>query len=215
MPRPLRIQTPNLVRHVVSRGNGKMSIFLDDVDYRQFVHLLGVVTLEAGIRCWNYCLMPNHYHATLEPTLPNLSVAVRRFNGVYGLWWNKRHERVGHVFQGRFKDQIVDHESYALTLCRYVVLNPVRAGLVKHPCEWPWSSYLATAGRCSPPAFLSAATLGLFGDGDVAALQERFARFVEGWEEDNAAMDRIRSKDRILGGREFRERVISSNSRLG
>jgi REP element-mobilizing transposase RayT len=191
-----------------------MSIFLDDVDYRQFVHLLGVVTLENGIRCWNYCVMPNHYHATLQPTQPNLSVALRRLHGVYGLWWNKRHNRVGHVFQGRFKDQIVDHESYALTLCRYVVLNPVRGGLVKHPGDWPWSSYRATSGRCTPPAFLSAATLGLFGDGDLATLQERFSRFVAGSEDDSAATDRIRSHDRILGDRAFRDRIISSDSRL-
>ena len=188
-----------------------MPIFLDDVDYRQFIHLLGLITLEAEIRCWNYCVMPNHYHATLQPTRPNLSVAVRRLNGVYATWWNKRHDRVGHVFQGRFKDQIVDHESYALTLCRYVVLNPVRGGLVKGPGDWPWSSYDATVGRCARPAFLSDSALGLFGDGDTGTLQQRFAKFVAGSEEDRAAIDRIRSPDRILGDREFRDRVMSSS----
>ena len=90
--------------------------------------------------------MPNHYHATLQPSQPNLSEALRRLNSVYARWWNERHQRVGHVFQGRFKDQIVDRDSYLLTLSRYVVMNPVRAGLVERPEDWRWSSYRATAG---------------------------------------------------------------------
>jgi putative transposase len=75
MARAPRIQTPSLIRHVMSRGNGRMCIFLDDADYRQFVNVLGDVVEGFAIRCWNYCLMPNHYHATLQPTLPNFSAA--------------------------------------------------------------------------------------------------------------------------------------------
>lgn len=191
----------------MSRGNGRMPIFLDDADYRQFVHVLGEVVNELAIRCWNYCLMPNHYHATLQPTAPNLSEAIRRVNSAYALWWNKRHERVGHVFQGRFKDQVVDQESYLLTLSRYVVLNPVRAGLVKQPEDWRWSSYRAVAGSCPSPAFLAtSATLRLFGEGDDPVLQARFARYVSA-PTDDASIDRIRSNDRVLGTKEFKDRI--------
>ncbi len=211
MPRHLRIQEPDLIRHVMSRGNAKMRIFLDDVDCSHFMCLLTDVLAESAIRCWNYCLMPNHYHLTLQPTRPNLSQAIARLNGVYGLWWNRRHEKVGHVFQGRFKDQVVDREEYLVALSRYVVMNPVRSGLVQRPEDWRWSSYRATAGLCSAPAFLdSSATLELFGRGE-----EGPARFVAAMAEaaDLAQMDRIRSNERILGPLAFKKRIEASQPR--
>ncbi len=215
MPRRPRIQTPDLLRHVMSRGNGRMQIFLDDVDYRHFVHIMGDVVDKLAIRCWNYCLMPNHYHATLQPSAENLSEAVRRINSMYALWWNRRHARVGHVFQGRFKDQIVDRESYLLALSRYVVLNPVRADLVKRPEDWRWSSYSATVGLAPLPTFLAAdATLGLFGDGEAHVLQSRFTRHITAPTDDAAWQDRIRSNDRILGSRAFKERVTRGGGDL-
>ena len=181
-----------------------MRIFLDDTDYSHFVNVLREVVEEFDIECWNYCVMPNHYHATLRPTLPNLSEALQRLNSDYAKWWNVRHQRVGHVFQGRFKDQIVQCDRYLLALCRYVALNPVRAGLAQRPEEWPWSSYAATVGLTSQPTFvLIGETLRQFGDGDLDALQARFAEFVEG--SDGLAVDtRIRSSVRILGDKEFR-----------
>jgi putative transposase len=146
MARKPRIQTPGLLRHVVSRGNGRMCIFLDDGDYRQFVHLLGLVCEEYAVECWSYCLMPNHYHAALRPQRANISAAIRCLNGEYAQWWNRKHGKVGHAFQGRFKDQIVQRERYLLALLRYIALNPVRAGLAPRPEEWDWSSYRALAG---------------------------------------------------------------------
>lgn len=193
-----------------------MTIFLDDGDYRHFVYLLGQVTQDAAIHCWNYCLMPNHFHATLQPTRPNLSEALRRLNGVYGLWWNKKHGRVGHVFQGRFKDQIVEQEAYALTLSRYVVRNPVRARLVKHAEDWAWSSYRATAGTGAPPEFLQVGmTLELFGGGDAQSKRDRFVRFVTASEEDDAAVDRFRSSERIVGSKQFRDLVLATIGETG
>jgi len=192
----------------MARGNRKMVIFLDDRDYRQFVFLLGETVSSLRLKCWNYCVMPNHFHATLQPTQPNLSEAVRRLNSEYAQWWNRRHGRVGHVFQGRFKDQIVDRESYLLALSRYVVLNPVRASIVKAPEEWPWSSYQATMGFCPPPAFLSTdLTLGLFGSDDVAMLRARFSATIGAGLSDAALSDRIRSNERILGTAAFKEAV--------
>jgi REP element-mobilizing transposase RayT len=186
-----------------------MSIFLDDADYRMFVYLLGDVVERFNIECWNYCLMPNHYHATLQPTLPNLSQAIRRLNGVYGLWWNRRHERVGHVFQGRYKDQVVDRDTYLLALSRYVVMNPVRGGLAERPADWPWSSYRATAGLEAAPSFLSTrSTLRLFGDGPDELLQTWFENAVT-TPGDAVILDRIRSNDRVLGSRSFKDQVES------
>ena len=181
-----------------------MRIFLDDIDYSHFVNVLREVVEEFDIECWNYCVMPNHYHATLRPTQPNLSEALQRLNSDYAKWWNVRHQRVGHVFQGRFKDQIVQCDRYLLALCRYVALNPVRAGLTQRPEEWPWSSYAATVGLTSQPTFfLIGETRRQFGDGDPDALQARFAEFVG--RSDGLAVDtRIRSSVRILGDKEFR-----------
>ena len=204
MARKQRIQTPGLIRHVMARGNGRMQIFLDDVDYRKFEYLLGDILEEFQIKCWNYCVMPNHYHATLCPTLPNLSDALRRLNGVYAQWWNWRHSRVGHVFQGRFKDQIVQEQTYLLALCRYVAMNPVRANLVEQPDKWPWSSYAGLVGLRPAAAFVDIdLTLRHFGEGDTRILRTRFADFVT-MNTDQGTDARIRSNERILGDRSFK-----------
>jgi REP-associated tyrosine transposase len=201
---------PGLVRHVMSRGNGQMRIFLDDADYRQFIYILGDVVEESEIECLNYCVMSNHYHATLKPSRPNLSEAIRRINSEYAQWWNKRHQRVGHVFQGRFKDQIVETTEYLLTLSRYVVMNPVRAKLVEHPKDWPWSSFCATVGQISTPSFLAVnSTLRLF-DEDESSGQIRFAQFVSAEPNDQAIVERIRSNERILGTAAFKAAVKAS-----
>jgi putative transposase len=189
----------------MARGNGRMTIFLDDEDRRQFLQLFHEVLEDFALDCWNYCLMPNHYHATLRPTLPNISAAVQQLNGRYGQWWNQRHTKVGHVFQGRFKAQIVQRDGYALSLSRYVALNPVRAGLVERPEEWPWSSYASTIGLCPSPPFLCVgATLAMFGDADRATLQKRFAEFVLADDEDAVTTERLRSSQRIIGDADFK-----------
>lgn len=217
MARPKRIQIPGLIRHVMARGNGRMRIFLDDADYKQFVHVLGDVTEDLDIECWNYCVMPNHYHATLRPTLPNLSEALRRVNSIYAQWWNRRHGRVGHVFQGRFKDQIVQREGYLLALCRYVALNPVRARLVERPEHWEWSSYAATVGLRPSPSFLAlTAVLHQFGEGERPILQARFAGHVLGNPDEGCCTeDRIRSSERILGDRAFKRAFRAEARRKG
>jgi REP element-mobilizing transposase RayT len=188
----------------MARGNGRMTIFNDERDYRSFVALMGDVLQEYAIDCLNYCLMPNHYHCTLQPTLPNLSEAIQHVNGVYAQRWNKRHDHVGHVFQGRFKDQIVQREGYLLYLCRYVARNPVRAKLVEVPEEWEWSSYAATIGLRPAPAFLNvASTLSQFDPGDERALQARFQSFVSG-DPDEVMEERFRANERIVGDLEFK-----------
>ena len=185
-----------------------MQIFLDDQDYLRFIGFLGDVVEKFEIECWNYCVMPNHYHATLRPAKPNFSEAMRKLNGNYAQWRNRRHRRVGHAFQGRFKDQIVDTDEYLLVLSRYIALNPVRAGLTQTPDQWRWSSYAATIGLQPAPPFLSIGpVLGQFGSEEPEILRKRFADYVEGQNEDQAADDRIRSNVRILGNKAFRRRI--------
>ena len=155
MARPLRIQAPGLTYHVTARGTGRMTIYRDDRDRRTFLHLLAAIVAPYRLHCLAYCLMDTHYHLVTTTLDANLSRAIKHLNGTYAQWWNHRHGRPGHVFQGRFGSQIIDGDLYLLAACRYVVLNPVRAGVVRRPADWRWSSYRATAGMVRVPAFLN------------------------------------------------------------
>ena len=163
MARQLRLEFPGALYHLTARGNEQQSIFHNDTDRQHFLKLLGREILQQRWRCYAYCLMGNHYHLLLDTPEPNLSRGMRRLNGSYTQRFNWRHQRVGHLLQGRFKSILVERESYLLELCRYVVLNPVRAGMVSTPAEWAWSSYEATAGLGAVPPWLDVAgVLALF-----------------------------------------------------
>lgn len=113
------------------------------------------------VRIWNwichaFCLMTNHYHLVIETPEGILSKGMRQLNGVYTQASNPRHGRVGHLFQGRYKAILVDGDAYLLELTRYVVLNPVRAGMIKHPEEWIRSSFRAMTGKSNVPPWLAA-----------------------------------------------------------
>jgi len=155
MARPLRIQYPGALYHITVRGNARASIFKDDTDRQAFLRILSQVIERHQWLCHAYCLMGNHYHLLIETPEANLSPGMRQLNGIYTQAFNRRHIRVGHVLQGRFKAILVDKDSYLLELCRYIVLNPVRANMVKLPKSYPWSSYRASAGLSRPPAFLN------------------------------------------------------------
>lgn len=155
MSRPLRIEFAGGLYHVTSRGDGREAIFLGEEDRRLFLGVLSEVVPDVNWAVHAYCLMDNHYHLLIETPEGNLSKGMRQLNGVYTQRFNRQHGRVGHVFQGRYKAIIVQKESYLLELARYVVLNPVRARMVRAPTEWPWSSFRATAGRCDAPFWLT------------------------------------------------------------
>jgi putative transposase len=155
MARPLRVEYEGAAYHITSRGNAGTAIFLDDGDRARFLEVLGTVVERFDWICHAYCLMTNHYHLLVETPQPNLSRGMQHLNGVYTQWFNREHSRAGHLLQGRFKSIVVEKENYLLELARYIVLNPVRAKLVRSARDWRWSSYRATAGQVDPPGFLT------------------------------------------------------------
>jgi REP element-mobilizing transposase RayT len=154
MSRPLRIEFPGAIYHVTSRGDRLEPIFDDDADRQTFLETVGVALERFDACAFAYCLMDNHYHLVLHTRRANLSMLMRHINGVYTQSYNRRHRKVGHLFQGRFKAILVDQDAYLLEVCRYVDLNPVRAHMVAHPIDWPWSSYRAHVGEQAPQAWL-------------------------------------------------------------
>lgn len=125
-----------------------------------------------------YCLLGNHYHLLVETPRPTLSRGMRNTNGVYAQWFNRRHGKVGHLFQSRYGAVLVEREPHALALAAYIVQNPIRAGLVDRPADWPWSSYRATAGLCDPPTFLTTDFLLGQLSPDLAEARRRFRDLV-------------------------------------
>jgi putative transposase len=178
MTRPLRLEFAGALYHLTSRGDGREDIYLKDSDRRLFLDVLGNVCERFNWTVHAYCLMSNHYHLVVETPDGNLSKGMRQINGVYTQSFNKVYARVGHVFQGRYKAILVQKEAYLLELARYVVLNPVRAGMVRDPGEWPWSSYRAMFDPAHAPEWLETRwILSAFGETESDAVK-RYAQFV-------------------------------------
>jgi REP element-mobilizing transposase RayT len=195
---------------VTNRGVEKRSIYADDCDRLHFLHLLEKVIHDYRWQLRAYVLMSNHYHLFFRTPLTNLSRGMQDLDGDYASFFNARHRRVGHLFQGRFKGHLVDTETYLLSLSRYIVLNPVRAGMVEAPGEWPWSSYRATAGLAEVPRWLDPGPiLDAFNADDWNEAMHGYREFVAAaigkdaspWENLVAGM--------FLGGNAFVEDVIS------
>lgn len=146
MARPLRFEHSHALYHVTARGNERQKIVRDDGDRSRFVQLLSQTVKEQGLVLHAWVLMDNHYHLMVETPNANLAKSLRQLNGIYTQWFNRKHHRVGHLFQGRYKAILVGKDTHLKSLCRYVVLNPVRAKMVKNPKEYHWSSYRSTAG---------------------------------------------------------------------
>lgn len=179
MARPLRIEYDGALYHVTSRGNEQKPIFRNHSDRELFLTVLSQVTERFHWLCHAYCLMDNHYHLVIETPDANLSKGMRQLIGVYTQAFNRCHHRAGHLFQGRFKGILVQKESYFLEVCRYVVLNPVRARAASHPRDWAWSSYLATGGLTAVPRFLTVdEILSHFGQRRGPA-REKYRQFVK------------------------------------
>ena len=155
MARQPRVEYAGAFHHVMSRGNDGIPIFRDDEDRQLFLDLLAHEIARSNWILHEYCLMTNHYHLEIETPECTLSTGMHRFLGRYAQRFNKRHGRRGHLFQERFKNVLVEKESYGIALSRYIVLNPVRAGMVARPEDYIWSSYRARAGFASCPEWLT------------------------------------------------------------
>jgi putative transposase len=180
--RPLRIEFPGAIYHVTSRGDRSEAIFVDDDDRGALLNVVAQALSRFDAQMLAYCLMGNHYHFVLHTRQANLSLLMRHINGVYTQTFNRRHGKVGHLFQGRFKAILVDRDGYLLEVCRYVELNPVRAGIVDKPSRWSWSSYRAHVGLAQVPVWLDM-------DGLHGYVLGRTVR---------TAMDRRRAADRYV-----------------
>ncbi|WP_245731841.1 transposase [Thiocapsa roseopersicina] len=178
MARPLRIELAGGLYHVTSHGDRREAIYRDDADRSAWLALFTEVCARFHWRCHAYCQMTNHYHVVVETPEGNLSKGMRQLNGVFTQRVNRRHGLVGHLLQGRFKGILVERDAYLLELTRYVVLNPVRAGMVADAGDWAWSSYPVMLGRVPAPPWLETDwVLGQFGHGRVAA-RAAYAAFV-------------------------------------
>ena len=218
MTRSPRLEYPGAIYHVTTRGVRQDLIFIDDRDRMALLTLLTRALRACDARIFAFCLMGNHYHFVLQTHRANLSVLMHRINSKFSLIFNRRHVRRGQVFDGRFKAMHVERDAYLLEVCRYVDLNPVRAGLVESPAQWLWSSYGAHAG-CRPalPWLASAAVheaLTGVAPRDAAQLvtaQRRYADWV------NAGVDKRLWRESLregiyLGDQQFVEQMKSRGS---
>jgi len=179
MARPLRVEYPGAFYHVINRGNAGENLFKGIRDREKFLEYLATASERFSLKIYTYCLMTNHFHVLLETQLSNLSQAIQWVNVSYAGYFNRKYQRNGHLFQGRFKSILVDADEYLKQLSRYIHLNPVRANLVAHPDEYKWSSYSTITGKTKEPAWLESAwLLSKFGTKRKQAITN-YKKFVE------------------------------------
>jgi putative transposase len=177
--RQLRQQAPDTIYHLGCRGTALQSIFEDETDRLLFLRILDRVVREFKWTCHSYCLMNSHYHLILQTSEPNVASGMQYLNGVYSQRFNKRHGRIGHLMEGRYWSRIIDSENYFYTASRYIVLNPVRAGICERAADWMWSSYCATAGFVEEPGFLHTDLVLQQPEGCEARAREAYIRSIE------------------------------------
>ena len=178
MPRAARIDIPGLVYHITSRGVKRLPIFQDDADRQQFLRLLSRTRHEYPFQLHAYCLMTNHFHLLLQTVDHSLSKTMQYFKTAYAKWFNRQMGHVGHAFQGRFHSIPVQEDAYFTTVARYIHLNPVKAGLVKRPEDYPWSNYGRLLRAEADPLVDPSMLLGYFGM-DISKQREKYRLFVE------------------------------------
>lgn len=205
MARPLRVQYNGAIYHVTSRGNSRDPIFYSDHDRILFLEILHKVTERFHWLCHVYCLMNNHYHLVVETPEGNIAAGMRQLNGVYTQEFNRGHGRVGHVFQGRYKAILIERESYLLEVCRYVVLNPLRAEIVTSVEDWKWSSYRATAGMEEPHGCLFVAWVLDQFDNERSAAEKQYREFVRQGIRDVSIWEKVKGQT-LLGDDNFIEK---------
>lgn len=204
MARSVRMEYPETFYHILSRGNEKRDIFYDKEDYLRFLDVLGKTVERFKLEIHAYVLMKNHYHLLVKTTEANLSQAIQWLGVSYSVWFNRHHQRSGHLFQGRFKSFMVENERYFTATCLYIHGNPIRAGLVKKLWDYPWSSCRAYMNKMQEVSWLrTELILGMYGGSRKAFIA--------------AQEDSVRSNENILaklwhglylGSKEYSEECI-------
>lgn len=169
MGRAPRLNLAGDIHHVYARGNAGDSIFRVEADWHHYLRLLGRASKRCDVKWLAYCLMPNHVHLLVETPAADLSSAMHAVQSTYAREFNARHGRYGHVFQGRFGNTAVRSDDQLLTAVRYLAHNPVEASLCDEPCDWPWSSVLASLSGDPPPWLAHDRLLNLISDEDLRA----------------------------------------------
>lgn len=202
MTRPLRIEFPGALYHVTARGDQHSAIYRDDTDRYIWLEVLGLVCARFHLVVHAYCLMTNHYHLMLETAEGNLAQGMRQLNGIYSQRINRRHGLVGHVFQGRYHAVLVQKEGHLLELARYLVLNPVRAGMVAVADDWHWSSHHFMLDAAGKPDWLDRQwLLGQFGPAEDRSVRA-YREFVAAGAGEQSPLLRMQYR-LILGDEEF------------
>ena len=197
MARPLRLEVPNGIYHVTSRGNERAAIFRDDPDRLRFLELVADLREGYSWRVLAYCLMGNHYHLLAQTPEPNLSQGMRQLNGVYAQSFNRRHDRVGHLLEGRYRARLVKSDEHLFAATRYIVRNPIRAGFCRHPGEWRWSSHCAALGL-EPPRFLDVTALLSYYGSPREVAQQRYRVCVEEADSERSSFPLVDGDEALL-----------------
>jgi len=182
MPRSPRVWVPGGTYHVFSRGSNRHALFLYDHDREDLLHYTATIVERYELECLAYALMTTHYHflfRTPDKDEPVLSKALRDLNGTHARRFNRRHGREAHAFRNRFGAVLQETSEQLLWTARYVVRNPVEAGLCGHPAEWPWTSHRATAGLGNPPPFLAYRELLLLFGSTIETARSRYVKFMQ------------------------------------
>lgn len=208
MARPLRIEFAGALYHVTARGNAQGDIYLSDEDRFKFLSLLNNTCNRYDWYCHAYCLMSNHYHLLIETREASLSKGMKYLNGTYTQSFNRQNNRVGHALQGRYKAILVQKESYLLELARYIVLNPVRARMVREAQDWPWSSFRATAGYTLPERCLTTDWILSSYASTKKLAQQRYREFVQEGKNQTSPWESLKNQI-YLGNDDFVEDMQS------
>jgi putative transposase len=165
--------------HVNASACADRHLFADAADMSSFEALVANIVFRLEWSCLSICLMDTHYHLLLVTPRADLAAGMQRLNGLYGQTYNRRHRSSGHVFKARYHSEFIQTESHLFEVCRYIALNPVRAGIVESPADWPWSSYAETlALKSARPYISSEELLRLFAD-DLQLARSRFQIWTE------------------------------------
>ncbi len=209
MARALRIEFRGALYHIINRGVGQMMIYHNDKDWKKFLGFQERVISQFNWICHAYCLMGNHYHLLIEIQDPNLARGMKLLNQLYSQFYNFKYQRCGPVFQGRYKAWLVEKEEHFLENSRYIVNNPVKANLVQHPSEWPWSSFNATCGNERKPAYLETDFVLSHFSSSRRKAQSMYEAFVLAGNEDHSPFHETRNQ--IFMGSETFVREVFKN----